>query len=146
MKRRMLAAALLLGAGAGCASTSPPLAVASPPAEGHRLLRGSECLDPGMARSWIDLGHGALLVDGGRHQYRIQVSGACSALGWSQLLVFRGDPVGGRVCGGVGDAIVTRDYPCQILDLQLLDAQQYKAMVKEYDGARHRKPAAPATR
>ena len=152
MKSRMLAAVAMLGACAGCASAPPPSAgsVATPVAttgEARHLLRGSECLDPAMARSWIDLDHGAVLVDGGRHKYLIQVSGACSALGWSPLLVFRGDPVSGRVCGGLGDAILTRDYPCNIVDMQLLDTPQYKAMVKDYDARRHRKPvAAPRAR
>ena len=62
---------------------------------------------------------------------------------WSHTLVFRGDPVTGRVCGTLGDAIVTRDYPCTIRSLELLDKEQYKALVKEYEERRKgkRKPA-----
>ena len=106
-------------------------------------LRGVQCLDPAMARSWIDLDSNTLLVDAGRYKYRMEVSAACTAVDWSHTLVFRGDPVTGRVCGTLGDAIVTRDYPCTIRSLELLDKEQYKALVKEYEERRKgkRKPA-----
>jgi len=145
MDIRMLAAAAALAACASCTSATPRgvASVEAPAprvsANGRQMLRGSECLDPAMARSWIDVGRDTLLVDAGRHKYRIEVSGACTALTWSPVLVFRGDPVGGRVCGNLGDAILTRDYPCTIVDMQLLDAAQYKALVRQYED-RHRKP------
>lgn len=123
-------------AGASAATTT---AVAS---EGRHVLRGAQCLDPGMARSWIDIDDDTLLVDAGRYKYRIQVSGACSALDWSPVLLFRGDPVTGRVCGSLGDAILTRDYPCTIVDMQLLDKDQYKALVRDYEDARKARRAA----
>jgi len=141
MKCRMLAAVLLLASGAGCASAPAPAGPVARETAPRRLLRGSECLDPAMARSWIDLGRDSLLVDAGRHKYRVTVSGACSAVDWSPVLVFRGDPVSGRVCGSLGDAILTRDYPCTILDMQLLDAEQYKALLKDHEAGRHRKAA-----
>ena len=126
---------------AGCATApSPPPASADARATGW--LRGADCLDPAMARSWIELDHDELLVDAGRHKYLIEVSGACTSIGWSQLLVFRGDPVSGRVCGSPGDAILTRDYPCTIQGMRLLDKEQYKALLKQREESRGRKPAA----
>lgn len=142
MDSKALAAPLLLAAVAGCASTSsPPPAQAVADAAPRQSLRGAECLDPAMARSWIDLDSNTLLVDAGRYKYRVEVSAACTALDWSHMLVFRGDPVTGRVCGTLGDAILTRDYPCTIRSLELLDKEQYKALVKEHEARGKRKPA-----
>jgi hypothetical protein len=141
MDAKPFLATLLLAALAGCASTPPPQPVAD--ASPRQSLRGVQCLDPAMARSWIDLDSNTLLVDAGRYKYRMEVSAACTAVDWSHTLVFRGDPVTGRVCGTLGDAIVTRDYPCTIRSLELLDKEQYKALVKEYEERRKgkRKPA-----
>lgn len=141
MTARLIAALALAIAFPGCA-TSPPrygavaTAATSVPTQGRHVLQGAQCLDPAMARSWIDIDDDTLLVDAGRYKYRIQVSGACSALDWSPVLLFRGDPITGRVCGSLGDAILTRDYPCTIVDMQLLDKEQHQALVREYEDAR----------
>jgi hypothetical protein len=150
-----LAAALAAAMCAGCASTARDAssasgasgAVAVAPAlasegRGRQTLRGAQCLDPAMARSWVDLDRDTLLVDAGRYKYLIEVSGACSAVGWSHLLMFRGDPISGRVCGNIGDAILTRDYPCTIQGLRLLDKEQYQALLEERETRRKRKPVA----
>ena len=142
MDAKALTVPLLLAALAGCASSSSvPAGRAVTDAGPRQTLRGAECLDPAMARSWIDLDSNTLLVDAGRYKYRLEVSAACTAMDWSHLLVFRGDPVTGRVCGTLGDAILTRDYPCTIRSMQLLDKDEYKALVREYDTRRKRKPA-----
>jgi hypothetical protein len=135
--------AVLCAALCACASApapAPARAAVSDSTGGRHFLRGAQCLDPAMARSWIDLGRDTLLVDAGRYKYRIGISGACSAVTWSPVLLFRGDAVSGRVCGNIGDAILTRDYPCTITDMQLLDKQQYKALLEERDAGRKRKP------
>lgn len=142
MDAKALVPTLLLAAVAGCASTSsPPAAQPTADAAPRQVLRGAECLDPDMARSWIDLDSNTLLVDAGRYKYRMEVSAACTAMDWSHTLVFRGDPVTGRVCGSLGDAILTRDYPCTIRSLQLLDKEEYQALVKDREARRKRKPA-----
>ena len=147
MKAARLALSFLVAATCAACATSPPpaagsTAMANDDGVRHRL-RGAECLDPAMARSWIELDRDTLLVDAGRYKYRIEVSGACSAVGWSQLLLFRGDPITGRVCGNIGDAILTRDYPCTIQDMQLLDKEQYKALMEDRNARRgKRKPVA----
>ena len=146
MKADRLALVLLVAATcAACATTPPPAsgatALAADDGVRHRL-RGGQCLDPAMARSWIELDRDTLLVDAGRYKYRIGIAGACSAVGWSNMLLFRGDPITGRVCGNIGDAILTRDYPCSIQDMQLLDKEQYKALLEERDARRKRKPVA----
>jgi hypothetical protein len=141
MDARSLTVALLLAACGGCATSSSPPATLDAADGGRHFLRGAQCLDPGMARSWIDLDSNTLLVDAGRYKYRIEVSSACTAMDWSQMLVFRGDPVSGRVCGTLGDAILTRDYPCTIQGMELLDKAQYKALVEENKAGRKRKPS-----
>jgi hypothetical protein len=125
-------AALALASG-GAASKSAPQ---------KQVLRGNECLDPDYARNWINLDDRTLLVDTGRYRYRIQVSGSCTALSYTNTMVFRGDPVTGLVCGGVGDAIITRDYPCQISSMELIDKQVYKQLVDQYNADRKQRRAA----
>ena len=117
-----------------CLASLPVLAAA--PA----YLRGSDCLDPNMARSWIELDNRTILVDAGRHKYRMEISGACSALGFSPYLGFKGDPISGRVCGILSDSIVTRDYTCRIERMELLDKEQYKQALESRKSSRRRKP------
>ena len=91
-----LALLTVAAACSGCASSAPTVAAAN--ADDRGLLRGSDCLDPAMARSWEDLDDRTLLVDAGRHKYRIELSASCTAIYRSPMLVFRGDPISGRVC------------------------------------------------
>lgn len=121
--------ALALAPSASAASTDTP------------FLRGSQCLDPNLARSWIELDDRTILVDAGRNKYRIEVSGACTSLSFSQILVFRGDPISGRVCGNLGDAILTRDYPCKIDRMQLISKAEYKQAIDDRAAERKRRKA-----
>ena len=105
------------------------------------ILRGSQCLDPDFARSWVELDDRTVLVDAGRNKYRIEVGGACTSLSFTPLLVFRGDPVSGRVCGGLGDAILTRDYPCRIERMQLISKAEYKQAIDDRAAERKRRKA-----
>ena len=104
-------------------------------------LRGSQCLDPNFARNWIELDDRTILVDAGRNRYRIEVAPACSSLSFTPLLVFRGDPISGRVCGNLGDAILTRDYPCKIERMQLISKAEYKQAVDDRAAERKRRKA-----
>jgi hypothetical protein len=93
-----------------------------------------------MARSWIELDNRTILVDAGRRKYRMEISPACSALGFSPFLGFKGDPVSGRVCGIIGDSIVTRDYTCRIDRMELIDKAQFKQLQESRKGSRRPKP------
>ena len=104
-------------------------------------LRGAQCLDPDFARGWVELDDRTILVDAGRNRYRIEVGGACTSLSFSSLLVFRGDPVSGRVCGNLGDAILTRDYPCKIERMQLISKAEYKQAIDDRAAERKRRKA-----
>jgi hypothetical protein len=130
MYRRTVAASLAL-----CLAALPALAAA--PAG---VLRGTDCLDPDLARSWIDIDSRTLLVDAGRRKYRIEVAPACTALGYSPVLGFKGDSISGRICGVLGDAIITRDYSCRIERMELLDKEQYKQALESRKSSRKQKP------
>ncbi len=131
MKIQAFASLLALGlaASANAGTTDAP------------FLRGAQCLDPNLARSWVELDDRTILVDAGRNKYRIEVSGACTSLSFSQVLVFRGDPVSGRVCGSLGDAILTRDYPCKIERMQLISKAEYKQAMDDRAAERKRRKA-----
>lgn len=131
MKIPAFTSVLTLGLAASASAGSPD----SP------ILRGSECLDPDFARGWVELDDRTLLVDAGRNKYRIEVGGACTSLSFTPLLAFRGDPVSGRVCGSIGDAILTRDYPCRIERMQLISKAQYKQAIDDRAAERKRRKA-----
>jgi hypothetical protein len=117
-------------------ATAPAMAADTPAST--PILRGAQCLDPDQARGWSKDDDRHILVDAGRNKYRIEVSPACTAIDYSPILRLRGDPVSGRVCGGLGDAILTRDFPCKIERMELLSKEQYKAALKARPGYRKR--------
>lgn len=125
-----------LSASASADAKASAKAVRPPP------LRGAQCLDPRQARSWIDLDGDRLLVDAGRHRYLLHIGSACTALGYSTALDFRGDRISGRVCGTLGDEVITRDYPCRIESIELLSKEQYKQALDQRKGEREARRAA----
>ena len=137
MRSYFLPAVLLLSVAlCSCASSPPPSQLAlAQPTGAHRFLRGSDCLDPRMVRRWVDVGQGVVLVDAGRYKYRIELA-HCPDANWSPQLRLRGSPISGRVCGGAGDAILTRDYTCAIGDMQVLDEPQYDELIDDYEARR----------
>ncbi len=133
MKRQSIAAALAL-----CLLALPALA------DAPRSLRGADCLDPSMARSWTELDNRSILVDAGRRKYRMEISPACPGFGFSPFLGFKGDPVSGRVCGIIGDSIITRDSTCRIERMEVLDKAQYKQALESRKTKYRQKPVAPS--
>jgi hypothetical protein len=123
-------------------ATSLALCLAALPAlaDAPRMLRGADCLDPGMARNWTELDNRTILVDAGRRKYRIGITPGCAAIGFSPSLGFKGDPVSGRVCGGVSDLIITREYSCRIERMELIDAAQFKLLQDSRKGKHKQKP------
>lgn len=129
-----LAVGLSLG---GLAQAAGSAAVQAPaPVSGYKPLPLAECLDPERARGWTQVDNGDLMVDAGRYKYRVRVASACTALGYSNILGFRGDPISGRVCGNIRDAVLTRDYPCKIESVQRLSKEEYDAVLKADKEAR----------
>ena len=127
---------LALLACAACASTPTARATAAS-ASGARPqpvrlepLRGPDCLDPDFARSWTDLDERHLLVDAGRLKYLIELPANCSPVHWSPFLLLRGAPISGRVCGSLGDAVITREHTCRIESMRLVDEVEYKALLE----------------
>jgi hypothetical protein len=97
-------------------------------------LRGADCLDPGSARSWHEVSSTEILVDAGRRKYRITLRGGCSLLGHGPGIAFAGDPISGRVCGNMGDAVVLkRGERCSIARIELIDKATWNASGKRTD-------------
>ena len=121
-----LSALLLTAALAGCASdggaTRADSPAASPP------MRAGECLDPAFARSWHFVDDDELLVDAGRRKFRIRLAEMCFSLGTSPALVFRGDRVSNRVCGGVGEYVVVGRDRCRIESVERIDDESYRQL------------------
>jgi hypothetical protein len=143
MKIRQILALALAVASAAAASGAAPVDT-RPPAP---ILRGGECLDPDFARGFTNLGDHTVLVDTGRHVYRLEVSRSCWDIRFTPFVRFRGDPVSNRVCGTAFDAVITRDgFPCRIQRLELLTRDQYKQALADYAAERRAARAARKAR
>ena len=104
-----------------------PVAAAADSAPAPRgALRGADCLDPTMARSWDYVSGDELLVDAGRRKYRVRLSEHCTELGHGSVIRFKGDAVSGRVCGNVGEAVRVGRMSCRIERVELIDAKTYR--------------------
>lgn len=104
-----------------------PIAAAADAAPAPRnALRGADCLDPSMARTWDYVSGDELLVDAGRRKYRVHLSEHCTELGHGSVIRFKGDAVSGRVCGNAGEAVRAGRMSCRIDRLELIDAETYR--------------------
>ncbi len=108
------------------ALASPIVAAADVAPAPRGALRGADCLDPSMARTWDYVSGDELLVDAGRRKYRVHLSEHCTALGHGSVIRFKGDPVSGRVCGNPGEAVRTGRMSCRIERVELIDAEAYR--------------------
>jgi hypothetical protein len=110
---------------------APTVAMGAGDSDRSPNLTSGNCLDTSRIRGWSSIDDNLILVDDGRHKYRIEVAPGCNALKFTHSIAFKGDPISGRVCG-LGDEIVTRDYPCNIQRMELLTTQQYKQAKADY--------------
>lgn len=127
------------------------LALASPFANGaeeteatpaRKPLHGADCLDPTSARTWDYVSGTELLVDAGRRKYRIVLAEYCTDLGYGADVRFKGDNIGGRVCGNVGEKVQLKSMSCRIERVELIDAETYNAAT---DGGKKNEVSASAT-
>jgi hypothetical protein len=126
-----LLAALCLPAHAAAQATPRP------------LPRGNQCLDPAQARGFVDLDQRRLLVDAGRKRYLIHLAPACWKLDLANAIGLRGDPVTGRVCGGMLESVLVRgEVPCRIEGMEVLSNEQYQAALREREQLRRGRRAA----
>ena len=133
VQRAAFGAAFALSGLAGCATSPDP-----PGSTPSAWLRGADCLDPSSARSWEDVSTTEILVDAGRRKYRMTLPASCMRIGAGPVLVFDGDPIGGRVCGVPSDAVRFDDgQRCTIERLELIDAETYRAEMNATDGEVH---------
>lgn len=105
-----------------------PAAEETPAPSSRTPLRGADCLDPTAARTWDYVSGTELLVDAGRRKYRIVLAEYCTDLGYGADIRFKGDSIGGRVCGNVGEQVqVNRRMNCRIERIEIIDAETYRA-------------------
>lgn len=117
----MLSALALLPCGALAAEQAATTPAPAP-------LHGGDCLDPSAARTWDYVSGTELLVDAGRRKYRIVLAEYCTDLGYGADIRFKGDNIGGRVCGNVGEKVqVNRRMSCRIERIEIIDAETYRA-------------------
>ncbi|WP_227978350.1 DUF6491 family protein [Arenimonas daejeonensis] len=84
-------------------------------------------MDPTSARTWDYVSGTELLVDAGRRKYRITLAEYCTELGYGAEISFKGDSIGGRVCGNVAEAVKVKSMSCRIERIEIIDAETYKA-------------------
>lgn len=89
------------------------------------IAHPSECLDPDLARSWHHVDDSTVLVDAGSRKYRIELGEFCFALGTSPELRFVGDRISNRVCGHVGEYVISGNQRCRIQRVERLDEATY---------------------
>lgn len=122
----------------GLLALVPPMSMAqeeqTAPAP-RNALKGADCLDPSMARSWEQISGDEFLVDAGRRKYRIRLAEHCTELGNGAVVTFRGDPVGGRVCGNIGETVQAGRMSCRIERVELIDAETYREATGDKRGA-----------
>ena len=87
--------------------------------------RATQCLDPDLARGWTDLDNSTLLVDAGARKYRVHLAEPCFGLGTSPELRLIGDSIGNRVCGHLGEFVVSGGQRCRIDRIERLDDEAY---------------------
>lgn len=136
-----LSFALLAATLAGCAMSGPSATADADRGDTAtpRVLALEECLDPDRARAWALIDSDALLVDAGRHRYRIDLAYACPDVSTATAVLFRGTGGLGRVCGHPGDAVVAANHlgrssqPCNIRSIETLTEAQYQRLLDDGD-------------
>lgn len=139
MRPRILSTLFALAVLPAFAASAPasPAKARPDPRPPAPVLRGAQCLEPGIARGFVSLDDRTVLVDAGRNRYRIEVSAACWNLDLANVVGFRGDPVMNRVCGSSLDAVLVRGSPpCRIERMELIDKEAYKSLLREHEAGR----------
>lgn len=106
------------------------------PSRAGVVAHPSECLDPDRARGWTHIDDSTLLVDAGNRKYRVVLAESCFSLGTSPELNFVGDSINNRVCGHVGEYVVSGRQRCRIQRVERLDDAAYLDAVQTGDGRR----------
>lgn len=115
-----------------------PLAFAEEPAAAPakpQALTGFHCLEPGPATGWTYLDDSHILIDGGNRKYKLEFTEACWGIKFDDSLAFRGDSFNGRVCGVLGDEVITEHMHCRIKQLEIISTDQYRQMIRDNKAA-----------
>jgi hypothetical protein len=120
-----LAAATLLALGLGGCTTPSTGDAATKRTPGY-----VGCFDPARVRSFATADDGALLIDAGTSHYRLELDPTCHPTDFDVALRFRGNPISGRVCGSMQDAVIGRHGACSIHRVEWITPEQHKALLE----------------
>ena len=115
-----------------------PLALAEEPAAATtkpQTLTGFHCLEPGPSTGWTYLDDSNILIDGGNRKYKLEFTEACWGIKFDNSLAFRGDSFNGRVCGDLGDEVITEHMHCRIKHLEIISTDQYRQIIQDNKAA-----------
>lgn len=96
-----------------------------------QALNGYRCLSPGPATGWTYLDDSHILIDGGRYKYSMEFIDPCWGIKFDNSLAFRGDSFNGRVCGDLGDEVITEHMHCRIKHMEIISTAQYRQAIKD---------------
>ncbi len=108
----------------------------------NQSMTGYRCLTPGPATGWTYLDDSHILIDGGRYKYSMEFSDPCWGIKFDNSLAFKGDTFNGRVCGDLGDQVITERMHCQIKHMEIISTAQYRQIIKDNKDAIAAKKAA----
>jgi len=100
-----------------------------------KSLSGVSCLTPDHSSGWTYLDDSHILIDGGTRKYRMEFTEACWGLKFEMALAFRGDRFTGRVCGDIGDEVITKTMHCRIKSMEIISTEQYRQTIRDNKAA-----------
>ena len=105
----------------------------------------SRCLIPQRVRDWAYVSDDRILVNAGRHRYRIDFSYGCPALAFGTSIRFDPGPGTGRMCGHINEAVVVRGSRCNVARIEEIDAETWREIASQPGVAlfRHEQGALP---
>ena len=98
--------------------------------EKHSPIRPiSKCLDLSRSIESYVIDDKTIIAASGPNYFRINLSAPCSHLGVGNLQLRTGNDSQRRMCGEIGDKVITRDgLHCQVQSLDILTRDQFKSM------------------
>jgi hypothetical protein len=127
------AAILLIAMGLGVPAAHAEETTA--PAAKPPPLVGMKCLTPNQSSGWTYLDDSHILIDGGPRKYRVEFTEACWDLKFELSLAFKGDRFSGRVCGDIGDEVITENQHCRIKSMEIISTEQYRQTIRDNKAA-----------
>jgi hypothetical protein len=126
---------VMLSVALGLAIPTAQAGETAAPPDKPRPLTGLRCLTPDRSSGWTYLDDSHILIDGGNRKYRMEFDQACWGLKFEMSLAFKGDPFTGRVCGDLGDEVITKTQHCRIKSMEIITTEQYRQAIRDNKAA-----------